>query len=538
MSDRFDEQMRELGRAARAEAEAALDVDTALAAIHRSTGTTSVVTAEPPQRPRVGWLAIAAAVVVAIGAGVWFARDDGAVVTVTPTVPSTVTPTVPATTPQVSPTTAATTTPTNVPATTAPTTVPATTAPSTVPTSSPVPVGQVVRDVDWRDLPWEASGIAGSCVFGESTCTQLVHDAAGVPITYEPTTRTLVRHGVPELAVTLPAAYGDAGFVVATGPDDVVYLSVAPEVPEEMAADVVAVTLTDGDAGREIGRWAGVTNTVGDSSLVPTADGLLNVGCCGTDTIRPALDAEVPVPWIDRNGEPVALESPTFWVQIEYPALIVHRRNPDGSSRSWTYEPAGDWMPRGMPNLTATFDGGFVAAEFGSDGSTLARGYADGRLDQVVLGPEFVVVDAVDPAGRILLGDVAELDDQFARVDPFANGVAAWAGEITVDTDGTIVFVDDPSDVRAGSVVAFVAAIVPPADVNEIRTIDAERHSELTWTVTVTTSNLFDDSVAAVRWELEVAQVGVATFQVTSGQASQLCSPGRGPDVFTTELCV
>lgn len=549
MSDPFDDRMRELARAARAEAEADLDVDGALDAVHSSTGTTAVPLRRPRHRRVAGWLTAAAALTFALGAGILFTRGIGDdIATIDGSTPSSSQAPIDAL--LTVPTTATVTTPATAPATIAPAVPPptevmpaptasTTTDPATS-TSSPTTTAASTDDIetsDWRDFRWEGSGIPGSCALGAAKCTQLVHDAAGHPITYEPTARTLTRHGVPEVATSLPSEFGDAGFVLAAGPDDVVYLSIASAVPDELAADVVAITLADGDAGREIGRWSGVANTVGDSSLVPTRDGLVSVGCCGPDTIRPAPDADVLVPWLGRNGEPIALETPFFVIEIEYPSLTVNRKNPDGSTRSWTYEPAGDWMSRGMPNLTATFDGGFVASELGSDGSILARGYADGRLDQVVLGPDFVVASDADPAGRILLGDVSELPTQFARVDPFANGAAQWAGDVTIEPDRSLTF-DDTTDVLAGSVVEFVDAIAPAADVNEIRTVEIDRRSETEWTATVTTSNLFDDSVGAVRWELIIEQVDSRTYDVTAGRATQACQPGRGHQDFTTEPCV
>lgn len=547
MSDPFDDRLRDTARAARSETEASLDVEAALEAMHRNSGTVSIEPGRPRHRTAVGWLVAAAALTFALSAGILFTRGTDDVATTDDSIPTSSLeradatmpdPTLAATstTPSAS-TTSTTPSPVVPPPTTAETTTTETTTAVTTTTVSPPTTGAGVEVSGWRDFPWAASGVPGSCVPGDATCTQLVHDASGDPITYQPTTRVLTRHVTPEVAVTLPVEYGDAGFVVAAGPDDVVYLSVAPAVADEMAADVVAVTLADKDLGREIGRWAGVTNTVGDSSLVPTRDGLVDVGCCGTDTIRPAPDAQVLVPWLGRDGEPVALDTPVFVVEIEYPALTVNRKNPDGSTRTWTYEPAGDWMPRGMPNLTATFDGGFVAAELGSGGSTLARGYADGRLDQVVLGPEFVVVDGVDPAGRILVGDVPELDGWFARADPFANGVNRWSVETTTGADGSI-DVGDTSEIAVESVVEFVDAVAPPPDVNEIRTIDVIRRDEGEWSATVTTANLFDDSVAAVRWELEIRQIDGRSFEVMTASATQRCQPGRGRDTFSTERCV
>jgi hypothetical protein len=395
--------------------------------------------------------------------------------------------------------------------------------------------------VDWRDLTWEGSGIEGSCVPGELTCTQLVHAADGTPVTYEPTTRVLTRHSTPEVTVTLPESYGDAGYVLHAGPDDVAYLQVAPAAPAELAADVVAVTLAPDDRGREIGRWADVANNVGDSELVPTLEGLANVNCCGPDATRPDPQGEVLVPWLDRSGEQVTSDAPTIRVEVAHPDLTVHRTDPlTGATRSWTYQPGGDWMPRGMPRIVPTFDGGFIAAESGGTGTSIARGYVGGPAEQIVLDDSVLFVDSIDPAGRFLLGDGSELDGWFVRIEPFADRTQRPADPATIDFETGTVTLPDLSGITADWLfdpVAFGAAVRGPLAVNEQRTIDASRQSESGWVVTITTSNFFDDSVAADRWDLTLEQSEDGRLAFVSGTWANSCQPGRGPQNFSTELC-
>ena len=71
-----------------------------------------------------------------------------------------------------------------------------------------------------------------------------------------------------------------------------------------------------------------------------------------------------------------------------------------------------------------------------------------------------------------------------------------------------------------------------------MRTIDATRWSEGEWTVEVTTSNLFDDSVEAVRWVLVLTRGDDGRFRFESGQWSQSCQPGRGHQEFSPDLCI
>jgi hypothetical protein len=86
--------------------------------------------------------------------------------------------------------------------------------------------------------------------------------------------------------------------------------------------------------------------------------------------------------------------------------------------------------------------------------------------------------------------------------------------------------------------VAFGDAVRGPLAPNEQRTIDAVQSSELDWTVTVTTSNFFDDSVFADRWELTLERGADGRLAFVSGAWSSSCQPGRGHQAFSTGLCV
>lgn len=388
--------------------------------------------------------------------------------------------------------------------------------------------------VNWRSLSSDGSGVAEPCV----GCTQLVVGLDGVPVSYEDDSRRLVRHAVPPVETILPDEYGESPFLYHLGPDEVVYLQVAPTIDAEFAADVVAVTLAPDDAGREVGRWSGIVDAVGDSELVATTRGLVNVDCCGNDSVRPDPDAAVLAPWVDRNGDPITSTAPFIEVEVSYPALTVRRVDQvPSTTRTWTFEPGGDWGPRGMPWIVPTFDGGFVAATFGS-GTTVARGWPDGTVETVRLDDPFP--DALDPSGRFLVAN----DGFFVRVEPFTDRAEYWSGNVEVDGSGALSLpgLDAAVDVGpswSSDPVAFGNAVAGRPAVNEIRSVDAEQRSEFEWFVTVTTSNLFDDSVAAVRWELISNRSDVdGRFRFVSGEQTTVCAPGRGHQDFRNELCV
>jgi hypothetical protein len=57
-------------------------------------------------------------------------------------------------------------------------------------------------------------------------------------------------------------------------------------------------------------------------------------------------------------------------------------------------------------------------------------------------------------------------------------------------------------------------------------------------TVTVTLDGVFDDSVRAERFVLELAQGDDGEWRMTSAESSRRCQPGRGHQAFTPAPCV
>jgi hypothetical protein len=402
-----------------------------------------------------------------------------------------------------------------------------------------LPDRPTVDAVDWRDLTGEPAGITNSCVRASLNCTRVIHDVDGTSISYDPNTRVLTRHGVTDVAATLPESYGLWPWLYHAGPDDVVYLQVDPATPAELAADLVAVALSPDDAGREIARWDGVVDMVGDSELVATPDGLVNVNCCGPDQVRPSPDAEVLVPWVDRTGSEVVTTGASIRTTV-YPDLTIARTDavPAGT-REWTFRPPDDWIGRGMPQVTPTFDGGFVAALADGQDVTVARGWPDGGVEQITLQDLFAV--SLDRNGRVLIGD----GDRIWRVEPFADRTVrpescTW-GCLVPDVETGTVSLPDLSAVTADwtqDPVAFADAVGGPPAVNEERSITADQRSATAWLVTITMWNFFDDSVFADRWELTLERADDGRFSFVSGRWSNVCQPNRGHQDFQPAFCV
>lgn len=189
-------------------------------------------------------------------------------------------------------------------------------------------------------------------------CASLGLTLDDVAITYDPATGTLTRHdAAPVAAVT---ALGNA-FIETIGPDDVVYLAVIPPPGNDPIGDIVAVSAAADDLGRQLRRWPGAADLSGDSDLVPTPDGLVAVGCCGPDQVRPAPDAPVAFPWIGRDGGEIRADIPVVRWDLSTQTVTV-------GDRQWQLDLPTDAGGRGMPEIVTSSSGGFAGAFASADG--------------------------------------------------------------------------------------------------------------------------------------------------------------------------
>lgn len=525
----MDDEMRRRARAARDEVERGVDVD----AEWRSATTWPIAPAT--HRTRWQWIAAAAAAVLAlvVGGAIVLSGDDGDL-TVVPgddsedSAPGVVPEPTSTTTTTLAPDPTVVTTSIPPPATTTTTS----TFPTVPPQGGPAPV-------PWQDFPWEGSSIGRACNDEGSWCTQLAADPTGEIVSLDPTAMTLTRHGRPEVTTALPSGYADPT-VVAAGPDDVVYLNVQSPGIDDPVGDLVAVSLAEGDAGREIRRWPEALDRSGDIDLVTTPEGLIGVGCCGPDRTRPETGAPVEFPWVDRSGGEVVSAIAT--VRIHADTLEIER---DGRRWSIGYD-AGDLMLRGMPPIVPTFDGGFLAALERTDNNVVVvRGWPDGSSEHAVI--DAYLTDAypalLEPSGMVVMPN----GDRFARVRFFEPRPSGWDGQVSVDFEtwqvtapGLDEFLDADDVAWEHDLVAFADAVTGPVSLPETRRIEVLDSAAGSRYVEVTTMGYLDDSVAGGRYLLQVTPMATedGTLRLAGGEFSQTCRPDRGHQDFQQALCV
>lgn len=143
-------------------------------------------------------------------------------------------------------------------------------------------------------------------------------------------------------------------FLVDIGPGDIAYVWYTRRDSEP--ARIGAFEMSGPEAGRQIVEFDIDVDPSGDTEQVPTRNGFVEVGCCGTDTVRPAADAEVVVPWVDRTGTPISNDDDTYFsIDFTDQTLTITAINSE-AEQSWSF-PDQESGPRGMPLLYQLDDG-------------------------------------------------------------------------------------------------------------------------------------------------------------------------------------
>jgi hypothetical protein len=251
----------------------------------------------------------------------------------------------------------ATTTPSSAPPSTtvATTTLPGTTTPATT-TSAPgttvPPTSTTLPLIDPR-LAVEALDVPSGCN-PEGLCISTELAPGGEIAVFDPAARSL-RFLAGERTVALSAAF-EAAWLAHIGPEGVAYFVVHRVAGGDPVGDLVAVPTDGPRQGQIVARADAVIDTSGDSSLVPTARGLVSVGCCGHGARQPAEIDRLLLAWVGRDG--AVLDPLPTDVWLEYPPAggVVVVRADGGTERRWSLPEATGG--RDMPLVTATADGG------------------------------------------------------------------------------------------------------------------------------------------------------------------------------------
>lgn len=451
------------------------------------------------------------------------------------------------------------------------TTLPApssTTRPSTIPAStiavSSVPSSDAASVRRWDDVAgsvgvsWESAGFDRTCgpvwwvqqSMDDTRCTEIAIDPAGVPITFEPSSRLVSRHTRRGETVTfeLPKEFVDPDLIVA-GPDDVVYFALDNQWPR--ASDVLAVSVAADDAGSVLDRVPEAMG-IGDADLFVTPAGLVLSGWHDPG-FRPAHEKSPFVQWVRRNGAPDDPDTTFALAQFDDAQGMVTVGNRQWSLGGRLVVPAEP----GTGRVLGTFDGGFIALyteHVGDLRAEVFRGYRDGSVEHWLLPGSWFELGTpiLEPQGTILLPD----EDHFVRISPFAQRSSGWDGTLRVDfdtgtaeADGLNEFIDSyiASLDESGDgtlpwelgLTAFADAVAGPlTSPSELRTVATAPDGGGGYTVTVTTEGFRDDD-SGFGSRLIVIVEAETDGRLRLGKIywSQACQTGRGHQDYTPAPC-
>lgn len=399
----------------------------------------------------------------------------------------------------------------------------------------------------------EELAIGVQCV-GEFGCTQLASMNDGRLVAYDPVDETLTvfdESGMTiEQVVPLVQPISDRGpWFVTVGPDNVAYFSVS-QFSADPINELIPIPIEGPNAGISLPGYLGLDGS-GDTDLVPTRDGLAQVGCCGFPPLRPEPDAST-LPWVDSSGSPTTFTEPVFRLALGDGGNSLIRDD-DGVVTSFEV-PTLVTSPRGMPWVVATKDGGALMSIYDggrSNSSWLIRFQTDWPEFRIDNSDVYLLssdpndrhdLALLEPSGTVILQE----GDRFVRRTLEEIGTPGWTGSFEDEThSGSGVWITAPPGLNEyidANEPAWAADPLTLAYQLTSQIGAAERYSafydELTGVLTIENSNFLDDSVYAVQREI-VLEVGAdGLYRFVSGTVAQQCQPGRGQQDFQPELCI
>ena len=245
-----------------------------------------------------------------------------------------------------------------------------------------------------------------------SPCPSVAARADGVLVAYDPTTSTVTVHEMPERSIALAGIEDPAARLVMVGPDDVAYLERSAS-DSDPVNELLAISTHPDNAGAILARSDPLDGS-GDSSLVASGTGILQVGCCRGVVNRPDLDDPLAIAWVDHLGAVVVSDGPRLTVESDDNVTLTVVRSDGATQQRWPLDIDGALL-RDIPVMQPLDDGGVLVAFPLDDAVTtrLVRLWPTGTATT----HEFEGSPAVlERAGTVIVAQ----NGSAVRLDPFA----------------------------------------------------------------------------------------------------------------------
>jgi hypothetical protein len=254
-------------------------------------------------------------------------------------------------------------------------------SPPAPPAPTPVSDAAITEvDIEPRAFPLELDGCGGCSI--DSL-------ADGRLIVFRESTGSFVLIAADGTTQEIRLDQPPSASLLAVGPDDVVYL--VTRATSEEPTDIIAFRLGTSMA-TEIARAKAVGDPSGDTDIVPTTNGLVAVGCCSFDPIRPDPNAEPLMRWVNRDGATVTDSRPQIRVETVVAGegaasgVAFVREDANGTVTRWPATGGISATIRGMPGVAPLDDGGAIVVyqDLGAAAMTYLRLKPSGAIERTM----------------------------------------------------------------------------------------------------------------------------------------------------------
>jgi len=364
-------------------------------------------------------------------------------------------------------------------------------------------------------------------------CPSFAAGDDGWLVVYDPRTRTFTfPTGGPPGAPTV-AVEADLDPVrtslVAVGPEQVAYLLTQSPTTDDPDGELVAVSLHGRDAGRVLARSDQRVDTSGDTDVVATREGLVAVGCCGTDDLRPDPAQAPLMRWVGRDGRIVVHEAPQVRIEVHDGTFDVVLTDGIVEEARWVAPVPAPAGLRGMPRTSAV-DGAVLVGyhDVIAGAPVLLRLDASGAT--MISPPPGTSIVAFGPYGSVLV-TVAEGTWQW--IPPALAAGRDSLAEVLDRLGATAA--GSPEDLITGLAASYRVSSCGDA-ASERTTVEAvgiERESAERLRIRLAVREPCDDAVAGFDEDLTLVRSAEGTWGVVEAQRRALCRRGVAGD-----LCV